>query len=240
MSNFLRGAMIGAAFMFGTAAAAATITDVSGDASFTGIAPIGTGSGGAYGLEVIGGQPGNWEIAVGQGTSRPGNFNQADYAWNAAFTPVSFSYDYGVTEANKATVNIDGTTLTYDFGSLQTGNTIRIFAKRDAQLFINDISGHSVSYTIGEDVADWDGTATNAGSYNDETLLLGSSMFTSGFTMEGTIVMRGGKGSAHSVVVSAGNIDVSPVPLPAAAWMLIAGVGGLGVMARRNNKRKAA
>ena len=34
-------------------------------------------------------------------------------------------------------------------------------------------------------------------------------------------------------------IDVQPVPLPAAGWMLIAGVGGLGAMKRRAKKKAA-
>jgi hypothetical protein len=32
-------------------------------------------------------------------------------------------------------------------------------------------------------------------------------------------------------------VEVQPVPLPAAAWMLIAGVGGLGALSRRGKRR---
>lgn len=59
------------------------------------------------------------------------------------------------------------------------------------------------------------------------------------FSDPGNIVFRGS--STFNSGQSRGQfdgIDVNPIPLPAAAWMLMASVAGLGVMARR--KRKAA
>jgi hypothetical protein len=44
---------------------------------------------------------------------------------------------------------------------------------------------------------------------------------------------RNGDTSSSGSIISLEVTEVAPVPLPAAGWMLLAGIGGLGVMARR-------
>jgi hypothetical protein len=145
MKTLLAGAAI-ALCMAGSAAA--NIVDVTGDPTFAAFPRIG-GTAGTYGLEVRGGRDGarDWEIGVGQGTSSLGNFSQGEFAWTTDQL-VSFFYDYGVAEANKASVTIGGTTVSYDFGTLKLGNTIEIFAKRDARLKLTNIDGHAVDIDV--------------------------------------------------------------------------------------------
>lgn len=75
----------------------------------------------------------------------------------------------------------------------------------------------------------WDGPATinfaqgsSIDAIFDGTIALGL----------GTTTTTGAKFVGNDIVA-----DIAPVPLPAAGWLLIAGVGGLGAMSRRRKKK---
>ena len=206
--------------------ASASILDVTGDPTFVSFHGGGTGT---YGLETRGGRDGaqDWEIGVGSQTSNSGTFAQGEFTWTTG-TLVSFAYDYGVTEANKATVTIGSTSVSYDFGTLLLGNAIQITAKRNARLLLTEIDGHTVDIDV-------DNTGAFAGSSQfSTTKLFSSSSFLDGFTMTGQIMVQNGGRSAHQVLVTAGN--VAPIPVPPALALGALALGGLALYGRRQRR----
>jgi len=78
-------------------------------------------------------------------------------------------------------------------------------------------------------VLTWDGPATVA-------FAQGSSI---DVVFDGTIELGFGNSTTTGAKFIGNDIvgDIAPVPLPAAGWLLIAGVGGLGAMSRRRKKK---
>lgn len=233
-ATFVAAVATSASFLFVSDAQAATL-NVSGDASYSDVIDRNPG---VYGAELRGGVDGagDWEIGVGSHTSVGGQFAQNEFSWDANLTPVSFVYDYGLASANAATLTLgegnSAVVTSFDFGTLEFGNTIRLFAKRNAEINIDAITAggdtEAVAFSAtGNPSNAWDPLAT---------VLLFNEDFETGFRLEGTLFVEGGGRSTHEIFIAAGNI--APVPLPAAAWMLMAGLGGLVVAGRR--KRKSA
>lgn len=92
----------------------------------------------------------------------------------------------------------------------------------------------------------WNGTPTEFTEFFDNTLSFSppneNNLFDALWVeYTGTVVFNNGSGGTNTL--SAGDATLSgdplaPVPLPAAGWLLLAGLGGLGLAGRR--KRKAA
>ena len=57
-----------------------------------------------------------------------------------------------------------------------------------------------------------------------------------GLQTDGTYVLDvAGTASGSSGGLYVGSLNLQPVPLPATAWFMLSGLGGLGFMARRRN-----
>lgn len=185
--------------------------------------------GGLHGLEVRGGNNatnGDWEIGVGNQTSVPGQFNQGQWAWGPTGAPTVFNFSYAYAHGiGTFTIGDSATSVTWGAGqnetALKNGNAVQIFAKRGALATITEFDGHLTNLVIG---------SLDTGSSN--TLLFYSLGFLDGFTLKGQLQLVGGSGSANEFIVKAGNV-VAPIPLPAAAWMLLAGMAALGAAGRR-------
>lgn len=200
-------------------------------------------------------------LSVGTAQAVTYEYQLADFPNGGA----SANYDYGLRldrEEPKARFfsfsNGDGATLTYDdeAGTAEISGTVResMFGKFDGSLF-------NISYTMsgltdlgGGSFLDFAGNGSGTISNPWDSLSFGAAANTSGlylvFAVDDANVPDYGQslGGAHVghgwVQKGPGSNDflftatptVAPVPLPAAGWMLIAGIGGLSAMRRGRKK----
>ena len=221
----LAGAL-GAAALTGQTASAAVmnVTATAVGESFTSFSQA--DKPGVHGLELRGGRQGtrgDWELGLGTQTSTRGNFHQAQFGWGRGLNFWNFEYIYGADGSarlwlwNPAAARASDPLLTFN-GPLLNGNAVSIFAKRQAELRITEFDGQSVDVRVGD--------ATDRRL--SETAIFASAGFTDGFNIRGRLALLAGGGSRHALTVQAGEVSpVAAVPLPAAAWFLLTGLGGL-------------
>jgi hypothetical protein len=100
-----------------------------------------------------------------------------------------------------------------------------------------NLSGLSIM-TGGSTHAVDDGLLTGIGSADAAYLVIGGFDLTAPWTLTGNAFLepgRTGSSAAFQIKVT----DVAPIPLPAAAWMLLSAMGGLGVLGWRKRQTAA-
>jgi hypothetical protein len=194
-----------------------SFTDVTTGGTY---APVQSVSPGFYGAEIRGGRAGraDWELGVGEQTSNLGTFNQGEHTW--ATEPVSFSMDWSGSSMN---INVGNSSVSRDF-SWTLGNTLAIFAKREAELTITEVNGQSLAGSI----------AGTPGSGVLNSLFVTSDSVPTEWSLQGFIKVAGGRGSANSIGITTGNYtpnstggDVEPIPEPLTVMgtLMAAGIG---------------
>lgn len=205
-------------------AAVVNVTGTATGESFTSFSQA--GKPGVHGLELRGGRQktrGDWELGLGTQTSTRGGFRQAQFGWGKDLDFWAFEYIYGADGSARlwlwdpAAARASDPLLTFT-GPLLSGNAVSIFAKRQAELRITEFDGQSVDVQVG-DARD---------RRFSETAIFASAGFADGFNIRGRLALLAGGGSKHALTVQAGEVSpVAAVPLPAAAWFLLTGLGGL-------------
>lgn len=211
---------------------------------------------GVYGVELRRGNNagnGDWEIGVGQATSNSGssNFNQGQFRWAAdnttagggvvtnftlvwlpaatLATPGGLTMTLGANSlnANPVTVASPGGNRS----ALLSGNTLKVYLKRDVSVTITSIDGQAMNTVI-------TGRPDSAGTPTSEFFFLSDNDWGGdGFTVSGSIRMAGvGGGSGNGALFKIG----SYVPEPMTWTMLIAGFGLVGTAMRRRNRQQLA
>lgn len=229
----LAAAATTAALIAAAPAAAATFNVVT-EADGT-ITPVVSVSPGVYGVEVQGGQRGNWNFGVGTQTSNAGTFAQHNRLnWGAASLDAPLAYSVTWTPGSLVEATIGGVTLQWQ-ADWQSGNAIRIglnASKRDSEpsattfFSIDTLDGEAFSFSR---------TKTDEGFEN--VYITGASL-TDGFTMTGSMFMTDFGGARRAVQISVADYDPAVIPVPAALPLLLSAFGGLALVARR--RRKAA
>lgn len=215
--------------MSGTADAAPV--NITGSAAFTSFESFRdpTTSGGVHGLELRGGFAAlnqTWQQALGSATSVNARMdNRSGFDWDGA-SPWNFELSYGGTSNEfriwSGDTRPDAASLSFD--DLSLGNAIRISTARSATITLTGIDGTPFALTVGE-----------IGSSAFNGAILYSEGFRNGFVLSGTLDVTKGGNAANRIGIEAGN--VAPIPLPAAAWLLLSGLAGIGLLGRR---RRAA
>lgn len=228
-----------AALLSGSTAAAAAVQLVSPvfapiTGTFVEVLPGGNGAG-VYGVELRGGDNASaatWEIGVGKATSQS-NFNQGQFNWGCGTggsagcgTVQNFSLTWTATALS---ITVGATTVNSPTGAnlaALTGNTLKVFVKRDATLTINNIDGTAFAVSA-------TGNAAGSGNATNELFFYSPDNFGgNGFTATGTVRIKGGGNSANEILFKHGTYTPA-VPEPATWALMISGFGLVGAAARR-------
>ncbi len=212
---------IGVAGLPMQAGAAVIITDGAG---FVREAARGPGGGGLYGVELRGGRAGraDWELGVGEGTSRPGRFSQGEYAWGTAAHPFTLTWDgAGIRLRVGATEVSRGATVAL------VGNTLAILVNRAASVTLTSVDGRTRDLPI----------VSGRSGMTEVYFVTTDDWGGNGLRVTGEVTLAGGGGSANLVQMRVGESPV-PVPAPAALGLMAVALGGLA-LARRLRRRMA-
>jgi hypothetical protein len=178
------------------------------------------------------GNTGGEEVYLGEpNLGDPANRNAAQFTW----APGAYDFEFVVDLDNdllSATLD-GGTPLTYSYTGTPTINALQVtVADRDGsgELWLTDlvVNGTALGAVTVE---------TDEGF--QDFMVSGLTAGLSEYTITGVINVSGSFGTSQElsrIEIRAGSLP-NPIPLPAAGWMLIAGVGGLVALKRR---RKAA
>jgi hypothetical protein len=237
MKLFLNGAAAALlALGVGTGAQANTLTVLTGfgDADFTSGSPSLEDQEVAVGEIRIGNNGLSGDRELGINTPPPAaNVASGQFSFTSG---TAYDFDFGyVAATNTLTLSLGGTSIFTDvFTNVGDANIMYIrAASRDEtgdveSTLLSDImfnGGGVLGSVLSEDGARTYATITGADFASDWNLT-GDLTFTGPF---------GKTGSNYAVQFKL--VETTPIPLPAAGWMLIAGVGGLVALKRR---RKAA
>ena len=207
--------------------------------------------GGTYGVELRGGNSatnGTWEIGVGAGTSVAGNFTEGQINWgcgpsgpDGCGTIYNFVLTWrpATTPATPAALSISltpqgGTGTTTVVTPIGTGyaplvgDTLRIWAKRDASFTVSEVDGRAfnVSRT---------GVPSGAPTAASDIYFYSPSNWgLDGLVAKGTLRIKGGSNSSREIFFANGNFNPSgPYPEPGTWMLMIAGLGLVGGAMRR-------
>jgi hypothetical protein len=168
---------------------------------------------------------GDRELGINDPTGAPDA--QGQFAW-ASGTPYAFSFMYDLS-AGEFVLDVGGTAISATAPSLAGANALFIRTRdRNATNFIAltnlALNGHAVpnAGALGGFSADPEYVQVSGIDFASDWSLTGDVTFTD----DGS--SRGSSPAAQFKVT-----NVAPVPLPAAGWMLVAGVAGLAAMRRR-------
>lgn len=217
------------------------------------------GPGGTYGVELRGGNGttnGDWEIGVGARTSVNNYFNQGQLnwgcgangaigcgtifnfvlTWRPATTPqTSGALSISLTPASGS--NPPTTTVVTPIGlgyAPIVGDTLRIWAKRDASFTVTEVDGKAFNVSRTGDAGGGPTVASDVYFYSPDNWGL------DGLIAKGTLRIRGGGGSAREIFFANGDFDPSaPYPEPDTWILMIAGFGLVGAMMRRRRQLAA-
>ena len=157
----------------------------------------------------------------------------------ASGQPVNVAYDF------------DANTVTFTSATNQTASADITLGAQVSNVTINGVTGSG--YSILGDISSAFGFGTNGTTLIDEDFVAGGSFEDFLATLTNGDNSAGGgtclfdlpeqscafsNVAANFNVTANNNVDVSPVPLPGAVWMLLAGLGGLGVV--RSHKKASA
>lgn len=237
-------------------AASATVINVTGTASGESFTRFPTSTG-AHGLELRAGKKGNrgdWELGLGPATSTQGSFTQAQQDWGSYQSPTTFAFELvysGHGDINSGNASFwmwenglmrpSNPVLSWNTGGLLTGNAVAIASKGLASIDIAQIDGMDVDYSL---------ATTAVGQF--EELVFYSEDLADGFNVAGTLSINpkyyksnGNKpgwkdaGSRNEIFIKPGTVtapEPSPVPLPAALPLLLAGLGGFAAFRLRKQQ----
>ena len=219
---------VAAASIFGAAAhAAVVLVDPLVDGVFT---PLPNAvNPGVYGVEARRGDtPGNatWELGAGTQTSVGGTFEQAEFVWGDTAHPFTLTWN-----ASTVSITVDATTV--DFAAPLLGDTLRIFAKRDATVVIDMIDGTDFDIAL---------TGNPQGSETGAELFFYSADFFGGdgLTASGTMRIGGASGRNSASEIFFKNGDFAPNVVPEPGTLALLGLGAAfagGAMRRRRAAR---
>jgi hypothetical protein len=230
--------LIAASLILSAVPAAATVVIVNpvyGGPGSGRFVPVSAGAG-IYGVELRGGNGqtnGDWEIGVGRQASVTGGFNQGQLSWGCVATAANPQTGCGTVlpftlswSADALSVTVGGVTVSSPTGpglAGLNGDTLRVWAKRDASFTITEVDGNPFSLSA-------TGVASGAATaLNDFYLHSVNNWGGNGLTVSGTVRIAGGRGSANEIFFTHGSF----VPEPASWAMLITGFGLVGAAARR-------
>ncbi len=227
---------------------AAYFTDVSSALATPGYVSVGPGctiaSGGGCGFASASLSPGSLDLSISGYSTSTNVFGVSSYAEagaavyyyvmgpGAAYRPVPMIYSGALSEStagsaivgSEVTVTTDSYPLSAD-GSSSVATTPFLFSSANG-FYVYSSSASTATYnlnsvTVGANGQAFGAVGTTAGQFSaqiDPKLEIDPSWLT--------------QHPGYSLVFSS---NYAPVPLPAAAWLLLSGLGGIGFLRRRRN-----
>lgn len=226
-SWILAVAVLAASCLSAPMASAATVyTDAASIANFTAGGPAGRARSQNTGNELY---VGSGDLGVG------GNRAEAavTYAASQAFS-LSYNKDTGVVAGSIGSANqVFSAAAGLGFNAL----SVNITGPNTGTGSYFSLTGVTVN---GEAAGDFTGAMPPDARTTVTSIISGFALSGSTITLLGTLNYFGPLGTNISAEQAAVNVkfgEFAPIPLPAAAWLLLAGIGGLGMVSRR---RRAA
>ena len=191
----------------------------------------------------VGGQRRGHDVFVRKGATFTGG--SAGKTWTSGIL-----YDWTLTyDGDVASLDVDGSTASFDVldGSWNSFTLItrannrtrksdgaKLFSDAKSEVSITGINGHALSTPLTQTALldQFVESSWTLADFGPITAMTGTLLFD--WTATDSSLFNGSPNSALGFGLKAGN--VAPIPLPAAAPMLIGALGGLGVLSRRRRK----
>jgi hypothetical protein len=167
------------------------------------------------------------ELGINDNTGAPQASGQFEWTSGTAY---AFSFAY-LEATDLLSLTVDGTSISTNLFDLDDARSIFIRTRNNDTNFVtlSDLTLNTHPFS----------SVFDSGSADVQYLQVGGIDFSQDWTLAGTISLNIGANSSNSLPAAQFKItDVAPIPLPAAAWMLLSAMGGLGALGWR--KRRAA